>query len=173
MNEAITPYLETLSDTQKALLDVLYDYQDLDVNQFLTAHHLSMRDARRELNDAKTKIHRSVCLTVAEHAEKNRQPLGQAVAEMLEPLGQRIDPLNIVSAVANLAETHPERYTYIDQQIRSADSFHTYVVQEATRATQMLRPESFEALVGDQVADLGPDRRDVPEYVQVRGQVRL
>ncbi len=173
MNDAITPYLETLSDTQKALLDVLYDYQDLDIDQFLTAHHLSMRDARRELNDAKAKIHRSVCVTVAEQAEKNRQPLGQAVAEMLEPLGQRIDPLNIVSAVANLAETHPERYPYIGQQIRSADSFHAYVVQEATRATQMLRPESFEALVGEQVADLGPDRRDVPEYVQVRGQVRL
>jgi hypothetical protein len=173
MNEAMTPYLKTLSDTQKALLDVVYDYQDLDTDQFLAAHHLSMRDARRELNDAKTKIHRSVCLTVAEQAEKNRQPLGEAVAEMLEPLGQRIDPLNIVRAVANLAETHPERYTFIEQQIRSADSFHAYVVNEATRATQMLRPESLEVLVGEQVADLGPDRRDVPEYVQVRGQIRL
>jgi hypothetical protein len=173
MNDAMTPYSKTLSDTQKALLDAFYDYQNADVGQFLTAHHLSMRDVRRELNDAKTKIPRSVCVTVAEQAEKNRQPLGEAVAEMLEPLGQQIDPLNIVSAVANLAETHPERYTYIEQQIRSADSFHTYIVNEATRAAQMLRPESFEALVGEQVADLGPDRRDVPEYVQVKGQVRL
>jgi hypothetical protein len=173
MNDAITPYLETLSDTQKALLEILYDYQDVDVDQFLTAHHLSMRDARKELNDAKTKIYSSVCLTVAEQAEKKHQPLGEAVAEMLEPLGQRIAPLNIVRAVANLAETYPERYTYIEQQIRDADSFHTYVVNEATRATQMLRPENIETLMGEQVADLGPDRHDVPEYVQVKSQVRL